>query len=108
VTNLKNYLTVEIEKPYPVEVVKKLEIPVPKPYPVHLINYKHISEDDPPQKPYKYVERNDKKFKKMLENLDYASLKKFSKKYFQKLKASRENIDYQDVKRLNFRIESLK
>jgi hypothetical protein len=39
-----------VEKPFPVEVVKKLEIPVPKPYPVHVIYYKHISEDDPPPK----------------------------------------------------------
>jgi hypothetical protein len=43
-------LSVEIEKPFPVEVVKKLEIPVPKPYPVHVVYYKHISEDDPPPK----------------------------------------------------------
>jgi hypothetical protein len=39
---------VQVEKPFPVQVVKKLEIPVPKPYPVHVIYYKHISEDDPP------------------------------------------------------------
>lgn len=39
---------VEVERPFPVQVVKKLEIPVPKPYPVHVIYYKHISEDDPP------------------------------------------------------------
>jgi hypothetical protein len=46
---------VEVEKPFPVEVVKKLEIPVPKPYPVHMIYYKHISEDDPPPKSTKPI-----------------------------------------------------
>lgn len=50
VKKFSNIFSVEIEKPFPVEVVKKLEIPVPKPYPVHVIYYKHISEDDPPPK----------------------------------------------------------
>lgn len=38
--------SVEVERPFPVEVVKKLLITVPKPYPVHVVYYKHISEDD--------------------------------------------------------------
>ncbi|CRL06084.1 CLUMA_CG018951, isoform A, partial [Clunio marinus] len=41
-----------VEKPFPVEVIKRFEIPVPKPYPVHVVYYKHVSEYDPsPIKP---------------------------------------------------------
>ena len=41
------FVSVEVEKPFPIETIKKYEIPVPRPYPVHTIFYKHISEDDP-------------------------------------------------------------
>lgn len=45
------FIAVEVERPFPVEVVKKLEIPVPKPYPVHVVYYNHISEDETPPPP---------------------------------------------------------
>lgn len=44
---LRLKLSVEVERPFPVQVLKKLEIPVAKPYPVHVVYYKHISEDEP-------------------------------------------------------------
>lgn len=52
--SLKFLFIVEVERPFPIEIIRKFHVPVPKPFPIHQIIYKHINEDDPPPKNTKY------------------------------------------------------